>query len=301
VSRIGIFKFTTANRNFGYQLHLARMAAFLEKTESGDVRKRVASLMDVDWEEALRAWRVVQVAVFRSIYRTPRLTGLAGRIDWRAYKTTDAAATLIAKYTHRETDLRVDDIYPWWNPELLTKLHQGYQSSRGESIYYTGTYLRDMLGGLHFMQWLLIAQVMWAAAGPHLHSSERVALTLVVALAGTLVFLRQVRIDRRREILENEALSIHSCAITWAFVVIVHTLASRAGESPYLHYTQRLAALCEPGRLHALDLPRLTREYIYTGRVPNSEIVTGASAPRSVDAIPRPRSSMTRHLGSAFR
>jgi hypothetical protein len=70
VCRIGIYKYSTANRNYGYELHLARLASF-GPPESFPV---LAELKKIEWEEALRAWRVVQTAIFRSLYRVSENT-----------------------------------------------------------------------------------------------------------------------------------------------------------------------------------------------------------------------------------
>ena len=56
-----------------------------------------------------------------------------------------------------------------------------------------------------------------------------------------LIVLRDLRIRRRRRILEDELLSIHSCAIVWQAVVLAHYLALDKGGASYLHYTERLA------------------------------------------------------------
>ncbi len=268
VCRIGVFKFTTANRNFGYQLHLARMEGFLRSTDSEESRERIRAIIQVDWEAALRAWRVVQVAVFRAIYRTPKASGLWGRIAPEAYRTTDKARHLIDRYRDGVVEVESEQPYPWWDPELLTKLHQRKTAKRHEeSLYYTGTYLRDMLAALHAMQWLLLAPVAYVAVAPGDGRTTwiRGSFGLLAVLGATVVGLRQVRIARRRAILENEALSIHSCAITWAYVAALHVQSVNDGPSLYFHYTQRLARACSTATEDAFNLPTLTRLYLFTG------------------------------------
>jgi hypothetical protein len=66
VCRIGIYKYATSNRLLGYELHLFRSAG----QDFGDSGWQ-PHMRNIDWEAALRAWRVVQPALFRSIYRTP--------------------------------------------------------------------------------------------------------------------------------------------------------------------------------------------------------------------------------------
>src|SRR5450759_5860216 len=61
VSRIGIYKYTTANRNFGYELHLNRLAQI---ETSGQAASDLKGSREVGWEEAMRDWRVVAASVF---------------------------------------------------------------------------------------------------------------------------------------------------------------------------------------------------------------------------------------------
>lgn len=113
VCRIGVFKFTTANRNLGYQLHLARMESFLRTSTSDEVRSRVHGIMNLDWETLLRAWRVVQVAVFREIYRTPRTRGLWGRLDPRSYLPTAPAQHVMTEYELGSVRSESDHAFGW--------------------------------------------------------------------------------------------------------------------------------------------------------------------------------------------
>jgi hypothetical protein len=55
-----------------------------------------------------------------------------------------------------------------------------------------------------------------------------------------MAFLRQLRITRRREILENEMLSIHCCSVMWQVVAVAHCLALRRASGVYEHYTEHL-------------------------------------------------------------
>jgi len=73
ICRIGIYKYTTHNRNLGYQLHLERMANKAADQNAG-------SLMT--WEEALFCWRVVQPEMFRKIYITPETRPWARLTRW---------------------------------------------------------------------------------------------------------------------------------------------------------------------------------------------------------------------------
>lgn len=74
VCRVGIFKYTTANRNLGYELHLDRLKAY-ERLGDPAITARVERLRIIGWEEALRAWRVVQASVFAQLYSVPQIRG----------------------------------------------------------------------------------------------------------------------------------------------------------------------------------------------------------------------------------
>src|SRR5882672_2665633 len=76
VCRIGVFKYATANRNLGYELHLSRTRRI---EQAGLPSKWEPRMRQIDWEEALRAWRVVQPTLFRMIYSTPQDSSLSRR------------------------------------------------------------------------------------------------------------------------------------------------------------------------------------------------------------------------------
>ena len=66
--RISFHKFETANRLYGYELHIYRRARLTDS--DGDGWK--SHMRQIGWEEAFYAWRVVQPFIYREIYREPR-------------------------------------------------------------------------------------------------------------------------------------------------------------------------------------------------------------------------------------
>ena len=75
-------------------------------------------------------------------------------------------------------------------------------------------------------------------------TSPQQGLWHLVAFAILLVVIlwRYVRLRRRREIVEQELLSIHSCSIVWQAVVLAHYRAvSGSSKYPYFGYTEALA------------------------------------------------------------
>lgn len=255
VCRIGIFKYTTANRNYGYQLHLARIGVLYANRPSSGFPY---DLRHIKWEEALKAWRVVQTAAFREVYKTPenswlsRTMQLIGLFNWvdhlrpSLYGPTKKTKKIIREFRRDIGSVDkvnlVKDRYPWFIPLILTSVKK---KGRIVSSYHAGTYLKNMLGILLLMQYLLLIpmgiKVYERIDIIRLQFPGRWAFVLLVLLVAIL--LRTVRINRRREILENEFLSIHSCAIMWHAVVCAHFLALEKTKGSYEHYTEYLAEI----------------------------------------------------------
>ena len=77
VASMGTHKYATSNRLLGYELHLHRTRHYI------GTRKWQPHMQAIGWEEAMRAWRIVQATLFEHIYRTQR-TSLSGRQEkWR--------------------------------------------------------------------------------------------------------------------------------------------------------------------------------------------------------------------------
>jgi hypothetical protein len=63
VLQMGIHKYATSNRLLGYELHLQRTAHYLSRDNCHEI------IESVGWEEAMRAWRVVQPTLWQTIYQ----------------------------------------------------------------------------------------------------------------------------------------------------------------------------------------------------------------------------------------
>ena len=64
VARLGIYKYGTANRIFGYELYLDRIK-YLPDSHANRWKSHISN---VGWEEGLKAWRIVQATVYEHIY-----------------------------------------------------------------------------------------------------------------------------------------------------------------------------------------------------------------------------------------
>ena len=260
ICRIGIFKYSSANRHNGYELHLGRIAQ-LKLNNSQKKKNPKRDIREIRWEEAFRAWRIVQTNVFKSIYKTPDSTIIANIpvLNWVnhlwpfLYKLTKKSKKLIdgylckIKYSEKEERwFEKCNEYPWFMVNVLTLNKKN--SNKLTSSYHAGTYLKNILGILLLMQYLLLSPIVLLIVQKY-SENHRFPMGWSIALAVffILILLRHIRINRRREILENELLSIHSCSIMWHAVVIAHYLALDKTNGNYEHYSEYLTEI-------ALDL-----------------------------------------------
>jgi len=267
VSRSGLHKYFTANRNAAYELHLSRTAdEGYMKTIREDARWK-HSMRVMDWEVALRAWRVVQPTLFRTVYVSPSATRLGGflrktkilsAVNWFVpcfYSYTREVKSLIKKYesqgetpvhstsrdesrrgTPTRSGSRAED-YPWFLPGLLVQIAD--KTSDKRPVYHTGNYLENMLGILFYLQILMLVPLL-IDSSRNCWPSGRTAILVVTFF---LVALRQYRIGKRRMMLEVGFLSIHSSAIVWQAVAYAHHRALGELQGTYAHYTENLARI----------------------------------------------------------
>lgn len=262
VTRIAIFKYQTANRNCGYELHLARVRTIEKK----NAQLWKPQWKEIHWEEALRAWRIVQVALFRKIYVTPETTKL-GRFLIRThfsilkdfwpgfYHYTRETREMIKNY-HITKNKSPLGAYPWFSPTELTRINNESENrSFKYAKYHAGQYLHTTLNLIFFMQILMSIPLLitifrlffttFIYPTPTIddHGFSNItffvlySLALIVLLV--IIILNTIRSNRRRKILENELLSIHSCAITWQAVITAHFKVLESSNG-YEHYTESL-------------------------------------------------------------
>jgi hypothetical protein len=195
VARIGTFKYGTANRHFGYELHLHRSLFFSDIDSNG----WKSYMRDIGWEEAMRSWRVIQPTLFVKLYYPSKL-----KPNW-----------LRPEYKNKK-DL-------WFEPKTLLE---------EKSQYYSGSYLKSMLFFLHFLAIIslfpLIISIYQIFCGdnffffPCANGDQLIILIIISFLALLVIVYRIVKDTARRKILESGLLSIHSCAIIWQAVVLAH-------------------------------------------------------------------------------
>ncbi|MFC1540305.1 hypothetical protein ACFL41_02295 [Gemmatimonadota bacterium] len=250
VSRIGVYKYGTANRHFGYELFLERFKSLHpDKSPESDAESIAFNPERIGWEEANRAWRIVQTAILRGIYKAPEhyptkrkyshilWTRLFKHLHPQMYTLSDKANAVIKNHlnpdygTDRE-DLHPDD-YPWFIPNVLA-------TKDGVNMYHAGTYLENMLGVFLLLQGMLLIPGILTTISEGIQGYSYLPKTLLIACMITIIILRHIRVSRRREMIESEILSIHSCGILWHAVVVAHLKAVKKTKS-LIHYTEHLA------------------------------------------------------------
>ena len=213
VKRIGNYKYTTANRNYAYQLHLSRLPRYshLESKQSTE------QMRNLDWEEAMFAWRIVQPTIFNAIYQK---TGRAARFEVRG-------------------ELK-DSAYPWWDTAKL----------KGGASHHPGSYLKYMQIFLH---WFAVVAIFPALSSSWYYFETGVLRhngMLLDAIVGWVfplttmsviihVFLQKMRDDAYRHLLETQILSIQTAAVVWRCAVVAHFRALEKTRM-YRGYTKAL-------------------------------------------------------------
>ena len=203
VSRIGTHKYSTANRNYGFELFMARSKKFKHAVE-------------VTWEEALLAWRVVQATVFAEIFHTE------------------------GKYSDRPKK-QYDDIVQSHNAWFMTKslLPAGAK-------FHPGAYLRTMLRLQRMLAlWshmlfafpliqFLSGNTQWEffEKGSFDHQGAITFSLCIILLVTAFISLVLVKREYKKRfarltLLEEGFLSIDSVAIMWNAVIVSLFLAEQ--------------------------------------------------------------------------
>jgi hypothetical protein len=244
VVRMANHKYTTINRNLGYELHLNRLKDY---AQIGNERLR-KKMLEIGWEEAMCAWRVAQTTMFEELYGStifliPHTVRRKHRgKDYRWYDTHDLLRKVKKTCQKRR-----------WLHRLLEKMKR----IEGPT-YHPGNYLRNIhwflhaLGGfsIFIMVYFYVLDVGKKPLIFDTLSSEeqiRISVSGTIILVITLYFLTQIhRQASLRRILQSELLSIQSCAVVWRVVVVCQLLASSYAirfQKSYRYYTIYTASL----------------------------------------------------------
>ena len=116
VIRIGNYKYGTANRNYGYELHLHRALLYRGHFEPP---KSTQQIIEFGWEEAMFAWRIVQPTLRKAIYEK-------------------------AFFGLYEKDKKAEAVYRWWDTRSLIKPKDGERPPEALPEHEPGGYLKTM-------------------------------------------------------------------------------------------------------------------------------------------------------------
>lgn len=224
VGRLGIYKYASANRINGVELHVGR----LNQLDDSELLRHTLS---IPWEVLMKAWRVVQPTIFEKIYHTNRNS----KYGFLSFFFPIKEGFIEERHADKKESF-------WFLPERIV--------AKAGALYFGGSYLRTMLSlhmvfaGLGIVAALLglVQYYFLGAPLPGQESAEQVVdpnvavalpLACVWLAAAASVYLRFRFLWNRQIKLESELLSIHSCAVTWHAVCAAHLAAlSDLGASP---------------------------------------------------------------------
>ena len=254
---ISFHKFETANRLYGYELHIYRRARLTDSDGNG----WKSHMRQIGWEEAFYAWRVVQPFVYRNIYEEKKWYQPVTMKENYSKEKKPLWFRPTVLHTENEAEKNQDN-----GTEPTEREDAENEPTKNLPAYLAGNYLFI----LHFLLYLF-AICAWIVL---VYMSIQLSIELfrhdpwwiqifdisafliaLITMAITIVIIG-IRIDRmhaRRRMLQDELLNINSCAIVWLAVVVAHFRALEAlgAQEPdyplprYEGYTPELAKLAE--------------------------------------------------------
>jgi hypothetical protein len=214
VASMWVHKYGTSNRLLAYELHLHRTSHDI------DLDPCHAMMKAVGWEEAMRAWRIIEPNVWATIY-WPRDRLRRKLYPIRVWQSVD----------------KIDD--PWFD--------QAVSCTKEGICYDAGGYLRTIfmvffftigaclvLSYIALLQlWIIFSNVEFQEphireiirADPWLFLVVNAIATLFILAVTALSIVRWRNIQSRITILETGLSSIHSGGILWEAIILAHLLA----------------------------------------------------------------------------
>jgi hypothetical protein len=252
-SRLGTNNYASIQRILGYELHLARTADVPDRFKG---RWR-SSYSRISWEEAMRAWRIVQPSLYRVIYSRSNalwpsfynsgfkpnnkdnpfwycqksMLGRNRTAVW--YPGTYLQVMQRILYSVAAIALFIMLLTPYnvWmsNPKAPAPLAHSLALFTADVWRLMAVELRSLVPA-EFMRRLgfgaspMIAQT--SVRFPSIYdlwAARDVLVTSLIFVLGLGITLARWFVDRqRRHVMEDGLLSIHACAIVWQAVVIAH-------------------------------------------------------------------------------
>lgn len=268
---MGMHKYATSNRLLGYELHLQRTGHYRSRDGWHPVMRRVG------WEEAMRAWRIVQPTLYERIYRP---NSRLGRRLWHVTAQPVANQPWLAdrlpnrrqsSQTGPQAQAGAASYSSWFDQFQFLKNYEHVRYSAGgylRSFMITffmsiGIFCLMPVSSLGLL-WLEYSCVIPSGTGaPSASLLFNVVITAIVLSICMVIFLRCINLRSRIGILEDGLLSIHSCSIVWEATVLAHVSAlhsrryyDRRGTTPRnMHgYTAALAEEAKSIAENCLDI-----------------------------------------------
>jgi hypothetical protein len=212
VLAMGTHKYGTSNRLLGYELHIQRTAHYSKRDRCHDEMKKVG------WEEAMRAWRVIQPTVWKNLYRYRPASIFGKHVGIIAVKSEicDKISTEL-----KLPEGQRDKYYGFWFDQEMA-----FSEFQLAHLHYNpGSYLKTVIvmfyAALLMCLALPVIAVIQAWHAPD-NFQNSILITAVVS-AGVLFSLgRAINIFSRVQILESGLQSIHSHAILWEVIILAH-------------------------------------------------------------------------------
>lgn len=240
VARIGNHKYATANRNYGYELHIQRTKPETSRIPTDFHRDICQSgwkdyMRNIGWEEALRAWRVVQATVFEHFYE----------------KGTFKCNKLKKDFRDKEN--------LWFEP---------FMNMGNNATYHAGSYLKSIhfifyaLAGITFLLVLLAAFKNFQTQQSNI---LKLTIFLFCLILLTYMVISIMKTDARRRLLEEGILSIHSCATMWQLLIIAHFRAinnckKKSSKTHSCTYPKELIEQADKLKISALNIDEWINE-----------------------------------------
>ena len=227
IGRMGTHKYSAASRLLGYELHLERTNR-LSNDSRYEWRKEWG---DIGWEEAMRAYRVVQATVYQHVYVGPK--------DSEKLKTLMSPNTIIDRFVF----LLPKFIYWRWHqdtfrPQFMEKLRNTNRSlwfepqslfAAENAAYYPGGYLTTMLRVVQGGIIICLFFFFWSPFLSYMRAEDRFIATTglllyipVIVMVFGFCVLQGRQLYRRLDVIDNGMLSIHSSGILWHAVIVSH-------------------------------------------------------------------------------
>jgi hypothetical protein len=263
----------------GYELYIQR-ARRLEAR--GLATPGLRALRGAGWEEAMRAWRVVQPTFFRFLYIVGSLNLATIEADQKQRRTF--RGMLQNQFLRHRPEVLRDRLSNttgapvqmtgrsfWFEPRSL--LHPSAE-------YYSGGYLQTILNVIYVVTAICMVPAIAACVLLWMKGSalEASALTATAVVAATFTINRFRLTNARRKLLESGLLSIHSSSIVWQVAMTCHfraldslTAGPEGAISSYAGYSKALSTLAVDAAESVADIYRWLANNRQTEKVLSKE------------------------------